>query len=396
MLVGHVDVLQRLGIAGWAADTDQPDTRVELTILLNGQECARVKADRLRPDLQALGTFGDGCHGFEYSFEPPLSALRSYEMRVHFAATDEPMRAGRATLAAEPILFADPLSPILVSSTEPTEADLLLRALGEHHQVVIADLPAPGLQLLSYYARAAEVMNSPSNDPPGLPALSGAADNQVIGRNPFHHSALQSIFPRKRMLDDFFAQSAGRIVGTAFRSVVVDFYQELARHHHKHEVRRFAERSDLFDVTPDFARLAFQQSTNIVLTRDPRDVYCAARDLWFSSHAQVIQRLRLASDRMRWLGRMHRDETIFIKFEDLLAMPEQVLGEICSILGVGPANRRLNAERIGLAEAREAAAVGRWKTDLDSAEIASVEREFGEYLRLFGYELGIEAAPTPA
>jgi hypothetical protein len=140
MLIGHVDLLQRIAVAGWAGDTDHPDAPVEVSILLSGQECARVLADRPRPDVQALGTFGEGRHGFEYTFEPPLSALRSYEVQIQFAATNAPVPAGRVTLQAEPVLFAEPLSPILVSSIEPTEASLMLRALGEHQQIIVGDL----------------------------------------------------------------------------------------------------------------------------------------------------------------------------------------------------------------------------------------------------------------
>ncbi len=395
MLVGHVDLLQRPGVAGWAGDTDHPDSHIEIAILLDGQEYARVPADKLRPDLQALGTFGDGYHGFEYIFEQPLSSLKSYEIRVQFAATNELVPAGRATLHAEPVLFADPLSPILVSAIDPGDAGIMVRALGEHQQIITADLPGSNLQLLSYYARAAEVMNSPSNTALGLPPLFGATEHLTIGRNPFHHPSFQQIFPRKRMLHEFFARSAGRTINSAFRSVVLDVYQESARQQNKHEARRFAERSDLFDVTADFARTAFQQTTNIVVTRDLRDLYCASRDRWFTSHTEIVEHLRSASDRMRRLGRVHRDETIFIKFEDLLAAPGQVLAEVWNVLGLDPATRRPNEDRIGLSKAREAADVERWKTELDRAQRASIEQELGNDLRKFGYATDLDDGPGP-
>jgi len=395
MFVGHVDLLQLSGVAGWAGDTDHPDAHIEITILLNGETCAQVSADKLRPDLQALGTFGDGHHGFEYVFEQPLSALKSYDIRVQFAATRELVPAGRATLQPEPLLIADPLSPILVSAVDPADAGVMLRALGEHQQVIIADLPGCNLQLLSYYARAAEVMNSPSNTALGLAALPGDIDNLTVGRNPFHHPSFQRIFPRKRMLHEFFGRSAGRTIGSAFRSVVLDLYQELAKQQNKHEARRFAERSDLFDVTADFARTVFQRTTNIVVTRDLRDLYCAARDQWFTSHIEIVEHLRGAADRMWWLGQVHRDETIFIKFEDLLAAPDQVLAEVWNVLGLDPASQRLNEDRIGLTKARDAAGIERWRTDLDRARRATIEQELGDALRRFGYATDVDDAPGP-
>ena len=395
MFVGHVDLLQRPGVAGWAGDTDYPDSHIEIAILLDGQECARVLADKPRPDLQALGTFGDGHHGFEYIFEKPLSALKSYEICVQFTATNELVPAGRATLHAEPVLFTAPLSPIIVSAIDPGDAGVMVRALGEHPQIITADLPGANLQLLSYYARAAEVMNSPSNAALGLAPLSGATEHLTVGRNPFHHPSFQQIFPRKRMLHEFFARSAGRTIGSAFRSVVLDLYQEVARQQNKHEARRFAERSDLFDVTADFARTAFQQTTNIVVTRDLRDLYCAARDRWFTTHLEIVEHLRGAYHRMQWLGRVHRDETIFIKFEDLLAAPGQVLAEVWRVLGLDPMSRGLNEDRIGLTKARDAAGVERWKTELDSAQRATIEQALGDCLHRFGYATEVDGDPAP-
>jgi len=36
--------------------------------------------------------------------------------------------------------------------------------------------------------------------------------------------------------------------------------------------------------------------------------------------------------------------------------------------------------------------VGQWRTDLDSDEIALLEREFADYLALFGYEMSVHAS----
>jgi hypothetical protein len=65
-------------------------------------------------------------------------------------------------------------------------------------------------------------------------------------------------------------------------------------------------------------------------------------------------------------------------------------------LGLSPTNGRLDEAAIGLPEAREAAAVGRWKTDLTRTEITDIERELGDDLRLFGYELSVGAEAGPA
>jgi len=92
---------------------------------------------------------------------------------------------------------------------------------------------------------------------------------------------------------------------------------------------------------------------------------------------------------------VHRDETIFIKFEDLLAAPDQVLAEVWNVLGLDPASQRLNEDRIGLTKARDAAGIERWRTDLDRARRATIEQELGDALRRFGYATDVDDAPGP-
>jgi glycosyltransferase involved in cell wall biosynthesis len=60
---GHLDLVRRERIAGWARDEDEPGRPVLLRILDNGVPLAEVLADRLRDDLKAAG-IGGGRHAF--------------------------------------------------------------------------------------------------------------------------------------------------------------------------------------------------------------------------------------------------------------------------------------------------------------------------------------------
>lgn len=88
MQMGYVDIAQRDRIVGWAADPDAPDEALELVVLVNGHEAGRAKADRFRPDLKRLGKFGEGRHGFEFKFEPPLDPAKEFRVVVRFAAAE--------------------------------------------------------------------------------------------------------------------------------------------------------------------------------------------------------------------------------------------------------------------------------------------------------------------
>ncbi len=62
-LRGHVDLLRRNLVEGWAMDEASPGQPVPLVIVVDGTEVARGVAGRYREDLEAAG-IGTGEHGF--------------------------------------------------------------------------------------------------------------------------------------------------------------------------------------------------------------------------------------------------------------------------------------------------------------------------------------------
>ncbi len=82
-LCGHVDVVTRDRIAGWAFDPASPATPVAVVVLANGVEIARVVADRYRKDLAAAG-FGDGCHSFDLMMPSGLARDTQHQIEIGF------------------------------------------------------------------------------------------------------------------------------------------------------------------------------------------------------------------------------------------------------------------------------------------------------------------------
>ena len=77
MLLGHLDLVERHLICGWAQDSEQPDMPVRLLVTVNDVLVARVVANAYRRDLERAG-IGSGRHAFELRIEdglPPLSLL---------------------------------------------------------------------------------------------------------------------------------------------------------------------------------------------------------------------------------------------------------------------------------------------------------------------------------
>lgn len=387
MLDGRVDAFARHLISGWAADMDQPDASVGVVVVVDGQPRGTVRANLARPDLAELGTLGDGRHGFELAFDPPLSPLRSYEVEVVHAGTDQPLRLGRFTMAAETSLATERLRPLLVTTSGQPGFSDLMHGLVANPAVIAADSHNYGVKLMSYYARAAEVLMTPSGRVPSGAVVSTDEGAFILTSNPFQAPEYEAVFPEPRLLYEFFQKQAAAPICAAFETVVSDFYMTLAMHQGRHQPAYFAEQADLFDITRGFARIAFTDLREIVLVQDPRDAYCGYRALWSVSPTQTLETLRRVRDRTLQLHGEDRSDTWFLRTEDLRTRPADTMRAIWEFLGVNP-DAVASPDMPQTAERDPAAqGVGRWKTELDNDEIAFLEREFGTYLHLFGYEM---------
>ncbi|NHN85844.1 glycosyltransferase [Acetobacter musti] len=83
-----VDVVGRDRIAGWLRDDSAPETRLGVTVSVDGALIRRVLANRLRADLRDSG-LGDGRYGFDIPLSPPLSADTDHTVTVICAETGE-------------------------------------------------------------------------------------------------------------------------------------------------------------------------------------------------------------------------------------------------------------------------------------------------------------------
>lgn len=390
---GRVDAFARNTISGWAADANRPEQAVEIVVLVDGHERGRVRADHPRSDLRALGTLGNGAHGFAYVFDPPLSPLRSYKVVVGHAETGEPLRLGEFTVELEICHVGDRTRPILVTTAAQPGAIDLMRSLAADPGIVVADSHGFGVKLMTYYAHALEVLVVPG---PGEAARRGGPTDGrfVLAPNPFHAPEFEHLFTPPHLFYEILQNRSQVKIADAFKAVVTDFYETLALHQGKRMAVYFAEQCDLSDVTSEFARLAFREVREIVLLQDPRDVYCACRALWFASPVKSLAALRRMRDRALALRRANRRDTMFLRCEDLRLRPDSTLREVARFLSLdsaGAADAPALRAALAATDTPETPDIGQWRTGLDRDEIAMFEREFGEYLELFGYDSLVSA-----
>ncbi|MDR3531437.1 MAG: sulfotransferase [Rhodopila sp.] len=391
MLVGHIDRLDRHYLSGWALDTDHPNTPIEVIVLVNGQEWGRVIAGDLREDLEALGTHGDGRHGFTYLFVEPLSLLENYDVTV--LGRHEGKTATLRPKAIQPFRQSTQRqTPILVTASGRSGTTILMKYLRGSPSIVVPDKYPYELKLLTYYGHAFDILSSPGNhgDFPGDDGI--RLDPFSSGLNPFNNHQFQDIFPDSTTLYDFFERKAPIHLTAAFRSIISDFYHLLGEKSGRLQSRFFAEKTDILQRTRGFARMAFDPVKEIILIRDPRDLFCSYRSFWQSRPEEAIPALKATAERILKIRCAdHRDDVIFVKYEDLVLRTERALAEVSGFLELdSPLAPDREADEILFKKhgtsADVSSSVGRWKDELKAKEIQVFESEFAEFFTAFEYE----------
>lgn len=102
-LRGRIDGVFEGMLRGWVWDPDDPARRLSAEILLDGERLAQVRADRPRPDLEAIG-FGEGGAGFEYPLPIGAQDGATHELRLIAEQLWIPIEVDRLSLFVPPRL----------------------------------------------------------------------------------------------------------------------------------------------------------------------------------------------------------------------------------------------------------------------------------------------------
>jgi hypothetical protein len=100
MLRGHLDEVSYRHVAGWAADTSNPNGIVEVSIFVDGRKVVQTECNQFRQDLNEQG-FGRGRHGFSYDFPVKLDETSNKRIVVRFAETGVALDNGEVMLSRE-------------------------------------------------------------------------------------------------------------------------------------------------------------------------------------------------------------------------------------------------------------------------------------------------------
>lgn len=98
---GNVDKCDASGIFGWACNTVEPETPLEVEILVDGQPVARIVADSFRQDLLTAG-IGNGKSSFKLNLPRALFDHNEHVIEVREVLTGYILSGSPITFKASP------------------------------------------------------------------------------------------------------------------------------------------------------------------------------------------------------------------------------------------------------------------------------------------------------
>ena len=311
---------------------------------------------------------------------PLLGLPTRTALRVCIGAGDD-VELGRIEIERQPLEVAckPSLSPVMVTSVGRSGSTLLMQYLAHHPAVVVRDAyPMEATIARRIFARLPEQsLNEVCQD------ARGSADVERL------HDSMRRAGERA-LVEAVAAYSA--IAETQGRA--------------PEATRFYAEKN----LSPEWLVWELCPSAReIVLVRDPRDMICSSlafnakrgriafgRQDVDTDHEYVAHRASMARPWVIEPWRDRKDRVHLVRYEELVARPHDTLRGIFAYLGTDASAAVIGQlvdavtgsdevlERHGTSGSA-LASVGRWRHDLAPELADACEREFVDYMRLFGY-----------
>lgn len=397
-LVGYVDRLSRLSAQGWAADLDDPENPVRISVYVNGSERTRVLASEFRPDVERV--YGSGKHGFVHRFLPPLPFDQEFSIKVVYAQTQQLIPNGErkleayssATLGqiAAGVRGDRPLIPIYVTALPRSGTTLLMSKLNAHPNISVADIYPFELKLATYCGNAMRVLTHPGDHVRSMHQNDLNRDYFRIGFNPYYHDDFLAYLKREDLMDYFFQSLASTNLRNAFRDELDAFYRLNALAQDKKIPSHFAEKLDPVEITRPHVLSFFSEYREILLLRDPRDVFCSQRaypGILPKSAAEFI----LEATEFYKIVQSKGPNSMWVRYEDLITDQTSSQTSIWDFLGLEETSSQSEGDGasffpIHATSASPEQSIGRWKKELSKADQEAFAKKFDRFLQIFDYE----------
>jgi len=387
-IAGHVDVLSRDRVAGWAADKNNPTSNLQIIVSSSGTVVAREVARLERPDLKSAFEGSTGNYGFDMAFDPPLSLWRSHAVEI--VANGNLLTKGTAILDAigDPNAIGDAVSsvqPIIVTTTGRSGSSLLMSRLANHTDIVVGGPHPHEVKLLIYYSLALMLHISEADRVKSLDPnlMTVSANRYSIGRNPFNDQR----FSQHPAISTYWQYRLPTILKETFCTAIIEYYNAQNVGLGRPSFRYFAEKMHPQHELRSATKFLFPGTRELLLVRDPRDTLCSYNKFWGASLPDGI---RLISDHLQRISEIKSEEkSLVVRYEDLVLQEEQTIQTICRYLGLPPTipfSQRESDKAFRTHGTSKSAfnSIGRWKSDLDE-ETKAATVKWTRFLEDFGY-----------
>jgi hypothetical protein len=285
-----------------------------------------------------------------------------------------------------------PSAPVLLTTMGRTGSTAVMATLAQHPNVVVAGARPFEIELGCYYAYALRTLVANGDHEVSLSTdrITATENRYHIGFNPYFRKGHGNVFKSPTALDNYMTNRLPPRLATAFREIILDYYEEVARDQGMNFPIFFAEKSLPERDSRLGIRYMFPKIKEIVLIRDLRDVVCSAKSSNGSAFDRVMDATKTAARQLMAIDAEKDSSVMFLKYEDFVLDNVQIMAKVFRFLGLAPAIANEDSMNTlfttHATSSTPATSIGRWKLDLTPEQCEKCEA-FNTFLEHFGYEI---------
>jgi len=146
----------------------------------------------------------------------------------------------------------------------------------------------------------------------------------------------QFVFGSSPAVRQFLAGHIGPRVGEAFRGVILDYYETVARAQKRKYPLFFAEETLPETDARLGIRYIFRNTKEIVLVRDRRDMVCSLMKSGAVRCEQAVRNMAHAMRRCLDANAAADDSVLFLRYEDFVMEPQEMVAALFRFVGLAP------------------------------------------------------------
>jgi|GEM_PF-2980633 len=413
--ISHDKVNSPFALQGWLLGELQIQA---IEVSQSGVVVASILIDVHRPDVAKHFNLDDGYdrYGF-FSHLNPYLLPEQFELEVN-AITEGAEKILLCTISGQrPSLPSCDLPPLLVTTLGRTGSTALLGTLGMHPKVAVYKPFDQEARYISYYTQMFRTMSSAYSWQVPLAAISeNVSQDQLIGRGvPSDDILHYSVY--SEMWDSFYHQYAPDLFKFC-AGQLSQLYRQVAKLNGNDSpqwiVEKFVPGNEVTEV-----KTLFPSAREIVLVRDPRDVYCSilsfiekkgqlgfGRECFQNNRSYLMEGFIPSVMQLYRYWKAHVDSVCLVRYEDMILEPQRTFHRICQHLGIDTTFETINQMLVKASETSKnrqtehqtsssvANSIGRFRNVLPQSDVSLINNLLCEPLTEFGYELRVADKDT--